>query len=212
MFLYYDFNKKIMKRWCHRHYLTNPSIIKIRLEQCVYEREVYQISFEDQYIQFFFVIEIFWRQETSILKSDPCKLILFFLFILMASLNNQSAFFYVFNLFLLESAFLFYFDYIRENVVFDSRVIVKQLQKTYIIQLIWYKCAHVCISILSRNTCNFCFHFLLIHYIFHVLPSFIPARLRYSCFHGIFISFEQIYLPNILSTGREFAIQYRAGN
>ena len=44
----------------------------------------------------------------------------------MASLNNQSAFFYVFNLFLLESAFLFYFDYIRENVVFDSRVIVKQ--------------------------------------------------------------------------------------
>ena len=32
MFLYYDFNEKIMKRWCHRHYLTNPLIIKIRLE------------------------------------------------------------------------------------------------------------------------------------------------------------------------------------
>ena len=48
--------------------------------------------------------------------------------------------------------------------------------------MIWYKCAHVCISILSRNTCHFCFHFLLIHYIFHVLPSFIPARLRYSFF------------------------------
>ena len=59
---------------------------------------------------------------------------------------------------------------------------------------------------------SFLFPFVTNSLYFHVLPSFIPARLRYSCFHGIFTSFEQIYLPNILSTGREFAIQYRAGN
>ena len=122
----------------------------------------------------------------------------------MASLNNQSAFSHVFNLFIIESAFC-------------SVLIVFARISLSITESLWnnYR-KHSLFSWYGINVLMFvfkfhpgtpvifvfnCFWFIIF---FHILPSFIPPHLRYPCLHTSFTSFEQIY--SLLDANSQFSI------